>query len=306
LTSLRLTSRASLLASICLVLAGAVPLEAKDPCVTWLPVAHSASQTAAVQTAKDPDTFAVASLNMAGQSRIADVLMEWTHQRTLDVLLLQEVGEKSNDGARFAADLAERLGFHVAYAPANRLGDTKSTQGLAIVSRYPLGDVRVDLLKYKALRFKSKCRIALSATVETSSGPVRLVNVHLDTRINSGARVEQLAPVLDGLKGTNGPQIIGGDMNTANIGWFQSMYPLPLLQRQVAAVRALFTRNGFDSPFTSTPSTFKFLGFPLKLDWLYLKHLKPVEYDVDHVRFSDHRGIWAHLKSDRVPSVNVQ
>ena len=300
-----LISRLRLGAGLCLVLAGAVPLEAKDPCVAW-PVAHTASQATAAQTAKDPDTFAVASLNMAGQSRIADVLMEWTHQRTLDVLLLQEVGEKSNDGARFAADLAERLGFHVAYAPANRLGETTSTQGLAIVSRYPLADVRVDLLKFKALRFKSKCRIALSATVATSSGPVRLVNVHLDTRINSGARVEQLAPVLDGLKGASGPQIIGGDMNTANFGWFQSMWPLPYLQRQVEAVRALFTRNGFDTPFTSTPSTFRLMGVPLKLDWLYLKHLKPVEYDVDHVRFSDHRGIWAHVKSDPVASVNVQ
>jgi endonuclease/exonuclease/phosphatase family metal-dependent hydrolase len=273
--------------------------------VAW-PVAHTASQTTAVQTEKDPDTFAVASLNMAGQSRIADVLMEWTHQRTLDVLLLQEVGEESNDGARFAADLAERLGFHVVYAAANRLGDSNSTQGLAIVSRYPLDDVRVEPLKYKALRFKSKCRIALSATVATTSGPVRLVNVHLDTRINSEDRVEQLAPVFDGLKEARGPQIIGGDMNTANIRWFQTIWPLPFFQHQIGAVRALFTKNGFDSPFTSTPSTFKFLGFPLKLDWLYLKHLKPVEYDVDHVQFSDHRGIWAHVKSDPVASVNVQ
>jgi endonuclease/exonuclease/phosphatase family metal-dependent hydrolase len=304
MTVVRITRPLSLGAAFCLVFAGVLPLEAKDPCVA-LPVAQTDSQTTAVPTGKDPDTFAVASLNMAGQSRIADVLMEWTHQRTLDVLLLQEVGEKSNDGARFAADLAERLGFHVAYAPANRLGGTDSTQGLAIVSRYPLGDVRVDLLKYKALRFKSKCRIALSATVATSSGPVRLVNVHLDTRINSGARVEQLAPVLDGLKGASGPQIIGGDMNTADFGWFQSMWPVPYLQRQVEAVRTLFTRNGFDSPFTSTPSTFRFFGVPLKLDWLYLKHLKPVEYNVDHVRFSDHRGIWAHLKSD-VASVHVQ
>jgi endonuclease/exonuclease/phosphatase family metal-dependent hydrolase len=293
-------------AAFSLVLAGAAPLEAKDPCVAW-PAVHTASQTTAVQTAKDPNTFAVASLNMAGESRIADVLMEWTHQRALDVLLLQEVGEKSNDGARFAADLAERLGFHVAYAPANRLGDTNSTQGLAIVSRYPLDDVRVEQLKYKVLRFRSKCRIALSATVATTTGPVRLVNLHLDTRINSGARVEQLAPVLDGLKEARGPQIIGGDMNTANIRWFQTMWPLPFFHHQVDAVRALFTKNGFDSPFlTSTPPTFKILGFGLKLDWLYLKNLKPVEYNVDHVRFSDHRGIWAHVKSDSVASVNAQ
>jgi endonuclease/exonuclease/phosphatase family metal-dependent hydrolase len=305
MTGVLFSRRHSVGAAFCLVLAGAAPLEAKDPCVAF-PAAQTASQATANLTAKDPDTFTVASLNMAGQSRIADVLMEWTHQRALDVLLLQEVGEKSNDGALFAEDLAERLGFHVAYAPANRLGDTKSTQGLAIVSRFPLNDVRVDLLKYKALRFKSKCRIALSATVETTTGPVRLVNVHLDTRINSGARVEQLAPVLDGLKGASGPQIIGGDMNTANIGWFQSMYPIPLLQRQVAAVREMFTRNGFDSPFKSTPSTFRFLGYPLKLDWLYMKHLKPVEYDVDHVRFSDHRGIWAHVRSDADPSVTAQ
>lgn len=296
------TRRFSLVASLCLVLAGASRLEAANSCVSGL-FTQSASRPAAPQSARD--TFTIASLNIAGERRIADVLTAWTQNRAVDVLLLQEVGHRAKDGELFASALAERLGYHVAYALAHHLED-EATQGLAIVSRYPLDQVRVVPLKYHQLRFRSRCRIALGAKAATTAGPVHLVNVHLDVRINSHDRVEQLAPVIDGLEGTNGAQVIGGDLNTMDVRWLRSTWPFPFLQRQAEAVRALFTSNGFDSPFTSTPSTFRVLGFPLKLDWLYLKRLQPLDWNVDDVQFSDHRGIWAHVRSNPTPSVTAQ
>ena len=151
-------------------------------------------------------------------------------------MLLQEVGGHGVDGATFVASLGHQLGYHFAYAPADRFGD-EETQGLAIMSRGPIDDVRILPLDHHHLRFKSRCRIAQAATVQTEAGRVRVVNVHLDTRINSKDRVAQLAPVIDMLDAIDGPQILGGDFNTMDVGWVQTMWPFPYFQHQVAAVR---------------------------------------------------------------------
>jgi endonuclease/exonuclease/phosphatase family metal-dependent hydrolase len=275
-----------------LVLAQATTVESSDRCVP-LPVTRGA---AASEQSKTYDRFVtIGSLNIAGNAHVRDVLTGWAGARALDGLLLQEVGDHSHDGASFAMEVANDLGYNFAYAPAERLGDTE-TQGLAILSRYRLDDVRTFQLQYHSLRFRSRCRVALSASVITNTGPVRLMNVHLDTRINSRERITQLEPLLEMLDDVDGPQIIGGDFNTMNIRWFRTMWPLPFLQRQVAAVRTRLGRNGFQTPFISGRPTFKFLGLPLRLDWLYLKRLEALEWNVDTGRVTDHRGVWARVQ----------
>lgn len=273
-----------------LVLASASMADAARPCIPTA-VASSVSVPIALRPVHN---MTVASLNLAGQARIASELVAWTHQRTIDILLLQEVGHPSSDGAAFVAALSEELGFQFAYAPANIIDDTE-TQGLAIVSRYPIDDIRVYPLKYHHLRFRSRCRIALAARVMTAAGAIQVVNVHLDTRINSEDRLAQLAPVLEVLADVRVPQIIGGDFNTMNIGWFRTMWPFPFLQRQSRAVQAFLGADGFYTPLIDGPATFRFLGVPLKLDWLYLKQLTALDWNVDTVRYSDHRGVWARV-----------
>jgi endonuclease/exonuclease/phosphatase family metal-dependent hydrolase len=245
------------------------------------------------------DSITIASLNIAGKPHIADALAAWVQQRAIDVLLLQEVGPTVSDGEAFAREMSARLGFHAAYAPA--YSPEPYTQGLAIMSRYPLSDVRADLLPYHRLRFNWRCRNALTATVTTAAGSMRMVNVHLDTRINSQDRLAQLAPVVEPLNGANGPQVIGGDFNSANIGWFRSMLPMPYGQRQPAAIQTMLNALGFETPFGKTRPTFKLIGLPLRLDWLYLKHLKPVMWSVDDLAYSDHRGIWVSAPMRQEP-----
>ena len=95
--------------------------------------------------------------------------------------------------------------------------------------------------------------------------------------------------------------IIGGDFNTLNIKWFDSMWPIPFAEHQGRAVREELESAGFGTPFGDTRPTFKFMGLPLKLDWLYLKRLETREVGVDDVPLSDHRGIWtraALIRSD--------
>jgi endonuclease/exonuclease/phosphatase family metal-dependent hydrolase len=243
------------------------------------------------------DDLVIASLNIAGRAPV-DELLAWVGERGVDVLLLQEVGHRSMDGAALAASLGDRLGFHSAYAPANVFG-VMETQGLAIVSRHPLQDVEAYGLDYHRLRFRSRCRIALAATVATDDGPVQLVNVHLDTRINSSERVAQLAPVFEALEHGSGAQIIGGDFNTMNVRWFRTMWPFPFVQSQSTAVRRALGTAGFHTPFIDGPPTFRLLGFPLRLDWLFLKRLETLSWSVDAAPFTDHRGVWARLRPSR-------
>ena len=278
---------AALLATIL----AATRLEAADECPP-LPVTQGAG--APNDQRLSEDRVAIASLNTAGNPRIADALAVWTRERGLDVLLLQEVGSGSHDGAAFAAALSARLGYHFAYAPAQRLGKS-DTQGIAILSRHPLTDVRTYPLTYHHLRFRSRCRIGLAATLHTTQGPVRVMNVHLDTRINSRDRLAQLEPLLSALAAVEGPQIIGGDFNTMNIKWFRTMWPLPVGERQTTAVRTRLAEHGFHTPSTDGRATVKFFGLPFRLDWIYLKGIQALEWSVDDIRFTDHRGIWASV-----------
>jgi endonuclease/exonuclease/phosphatase family metal-dependent hydrolase len=268
---------------------------ASNPCVP-MPVTLRTAATSALAPAQD--SFTVASLNIAGHARIADTLSAWVQERGFDVLFLQEVGDRSADDASFIAALSDRLGYQLAYASADPLGHTK-TQGLAILSRYRLDDVRTYPLEYHRLRFRSRCRIALAATVTTTAGPVRLMNVHLDTRINGKDRIAQLAPLINALDRVDGPQIIGGDFNTMNIRWFWTMCPFPYVQSQAAAVRRWLGRNGFHTPLTRGRATFRFLVFPMRLDWLYLRELEALDWRVDTVRFTDHRGVWTRVNAAR-------
>lgn len=283
--------------SLMIVLSSAAPSADAASCPSApLPPIYGAASTAGRSREPHPD-LAIASLNIAGKAGIRDEVIAWTKQRALDVLLLQEVGSLSLDGAAFSADVSTRLGFHFAYAAADRL-DRGQTQGLAIVSRYPLEDIRVDALARHQLHFRSRCRIALLATVRTADGPVRAVNVHLDTRINSKDRIDQLTPVIEALQHDPRPQIVAGDFNTMRAAWFGSMWPIPYGQNQANAIRDFLIRDGFHTPFIDTPPTFKILGVPYsQLDWIYLKGLNATDKHVDAVRLSDHRGIWTRVQS---------
>jgi endonuclease/exonuclease/phosphatase family metal-dependent hydrolase len=241
----------------------------------------------------------VASLNIKGRSLIAEAVAAWINRRDVDVLLLQEVGGAEEDGGSFTAALGARLGFASAFARARPVGDTGNTHGLAIVSRYPLDDAAVRSLPYYPLRFRAGCRVAVAATVRTPSGPVRVVNVHLDTRINSARRLAQLEASMAAINGFTGPRIVGGDFNTNDFRWINSTWPLPFAEQQTKAVRERMSAGGYATPFGDTRGTYPLLaGLALKLDWLFLSSdLEAGGVGVDDLPLTDHRGIWARASS---------
>jgi hypothetical protein len=80
-----------------------------------------------------------------------------------------------------------------------------------------------------------------------------------------------------------------------DIRWFRTMWPLVYLQRQAAAVGARLASVGFQTPFNGTPPTFRFPFLRFRLDWLFLKRLQPLDWSVDDVPLTDHRGVWARV-----------
>ena len=236
----------------------------------------------------------VVSLNMYEETDIDRILAEIEASEPLrdaDVFLLQEVVQRPSAELSMARKLASKLNFHYVFAPAApRREDTE--RGIAILSRFELRDPAMIPLKVYNLVFRSRCRVALAATVDTPSGPMRVVNVHLDNRLNSREKVAQLSPVLDEMEQHDGPRVVGGDFNTGNILWLSHLIPVPYAQKQLLAVRGFMEEQGFTTPFGSRP-TFDHLG--LKLDWIFTKKLRVVESGVQPIKFSDHHAVWTRL-----------
>ncbi len=248
--------------------------------------------TAALAHAAAP-SLTIATLNMAKETDLARVVREVRSVpavRDAAILLLQEVTQPPREEQGIAGRLGAALGYRVAYAPA--AADVYD-QGLAILSRYPLTDVRVRALKAYDLGFHSRQRFALAATAQTPWGSVRVFNTHLDTRLNASERLEQLGPVAgDGLA-FNGPRIVGGDFNSNGFYWLFRILPLPAIRPQTSYVQEFMSRAGFTSA-VPLQSTFDYLG--MHLDWIWVSGLKVRASQVYPLNFSDHHAVWTRVE----------
>ena len=238
-------------------------------------------------------SFSTVSLNIAkvaNPNEVVEAIRSAPRLREADLFLFQEVRhEKGMPSVAEAA--ADTLGFVTAFAPA---AAEIYDQGLAIVSRYPIGEVQIKNLKSCDLRFRSRNRFAIAATVRTPWGDLRVWNVHLDTRINPGERLDQLQPVIDDAASYSGPRLIGGDFNTNDLYWFGNVLPLPFGPAHGTAVRGAMRNKGFDTPLPAGLDTFK--PFRRQLDWIYLNGLNSVAASVEPAPFSDHNAVWVHAK----------
>jgi endonuclease/exonuclease/phosphatase family metal-dependent hydrolase len=160
----------------------------------------------------------IASLNLEkkyGSKLVAEIRKE-PDLRAADTLLLQEIA---------------------VFAPAFRL-NRQFEEGLAILSRYPLSDKAATGLPHNSLHFHTRIRIVLAATGETPFGPLRIVNTHLDNRLNAGAKRKQLDLVWETADKSPGACIIGDDFNTANFFWISHLLPIPGVQSLNGLLRA--------------------------------------------------------------------
>ncbi len=203
-----------------------------------------------------------------------------------DVILMQEVASFGPCSAACAAGRA--LGMASLFAPGHQ--QDGGTSGVAILSRWPLRDPQLIELPYRHAVMNSARRIALAATIDTAGGPLRLIAVHLENRINPAARVSQLAPALAHAGAFDGAVVLGGDMNTSPFSWIGHLIPIPTGaqdDRLDAAARAA----GLQTPVADVGATSQWLG--MRLDAIYTRGVRAGDRGVAlGVRASDHLPLW--------------
>src|SRR5215210_1334794 len=116
------------------------------------------------------------------------------------ILGLQEVDrqKKRSGNCNTAKMIADELGLHYVWAapPAAKANDEEET-GVAILSVYPLSDVRRIVLPHEGPN--GRRRVALGATVEIDKRQWRIYTAHAETRLAFDKKLEQFKAVLHDL-----------------------------------------------------------------------------------------------------------
>lgn len=250
--------------------------------------------TARKQTAA-PQEIKVVSYNIRWRSgedlkKIIKLLREDPEIGGAAILGLQEVDRRKkrsghNNTARMIAD---ELGLHYAWAapPAPKPKDEEET-GVAILSVYPLSDVRRIVLPHEGPNRRR--RVAVGATVEIDSRLWRVYSAHAETRISFDKKLEQFNAILQDLAQypSTTPAIIMGDLNTWEAGAGRKTIKF-------------FENAGLKTPFGKEP-TFRqrimLVPIELELDWVWLRGLELADYGIDRkIEISDHWPLWTTVK----------
>ncbi|MEK7823838.1 MAG: endonuclease/exonuclease/phosphatase family protein, partial [Candidatus Eisenbacteria bacterium] len=154
-----------------------------------------------------------------------------------DLLTLNEVdlGMARAANRDVAADLATALGLHAAWAPLffettpGRHDDASTSAGrenqeslfgLAILSRWPIGETRiVELPGPEEYEFDVEGmygrHIALVADIERPGAPFVAITAHLEVHRTREHRAAQMRVLLEALRGETRPLVLGGDLNSS-------------------------------------------------------------------------------------------
>lgn len=249
-----------------------------------------------ISPSKDVSEIKIVSYNIRWRS--GDQLQEIIQLLKTDpeiggaaIIGLQEVdrNKKRTANTNTAKLIAEQLGKHYAWAapPTAKAGEEEET-GVAILSSYPLTDVRSIVLPNPGPG--GRRRVAVGATISTAGKPIRCYSIHAETRISVSKKLGQFNSVLQDLSKypSDMPAIVLGDFNT----WEPT---------SVKKTTNLFQTQKFTTPFPNDRETFlrRILTIPirLKLDWIWLRGLQGTSHGVDEkIRLSDHWPLWTTIK----------
>jgi endonuclease/exonuclease/phosphatase family metal-dependent hydrolase len=132
-----------------------------------------------------------------------------------DVVALQEVRELPGVIPNQAEMLAAPRGWNYVYAPSSSWGG--GTEGLAIISRFPIGAHDFRHLPHSS---EKEGRIVLSARLDSDLGPIWVHTTHLSYREHEGRFRENQVLLVDEVvaarktgDAADNPQVIMGDFN---------------------------------------------------------------------------------------------
>jgi endonuclease/exonuclease/phosphatase family metal-dependent hydrolase len=293
-TTRRVTASLAALLLCALLLPASPQAKEETPLKLDLEVNHLAPAPA-----EPPGRLRIISFNVhyaPDVSALAESIRQAPTLKDADVLLLQEIESYPSEGASRTRKLAEALGLNYVYAPARLTKDGDGTHGLAILSPYPLRDAEILPLPRFDLGYRTRRRIAVAATVDVAGRPLRVYNLHLDTRINTQDRLTQLQPVLEAATNHEvATTVIGGDFNTNPLRWLFHRVPI-FRSNQAAAVDDLMRENGFSTPLTGTGATINRKLFKARVDSIYTRGLVESSAGVAReVRSSDHFPVWVEV-----------
>ena len=240
----------------------------------------------------------IASWNLHKLGDVDDVvehLLGSTELARADVLLVQETSVWPGEDTSRTAQLAQQLAMTWAHDPVVLLPDGVM-QGNAIISRLPLERVAVKALPDIDQPFHQQ-RHALAADVVVGEQRVRVVNVHLDVRLQITDRIRQLDPAVTEI---DERAVVGGDFNTAPWTWAGSFVPLTsseavLGMEQAAIIDDYMASRRFASTIAPDTNTFTLPGFGMRLDNLYPRAVTIVDAGIEHVGGSDHWPIYVDV-----------
>ncbi|HTL38292.1 MAG TPA: endonuclease/exonuclease/phosphatase family protein, partial [Kofleriaceae bacterium] len=132
-----------------------------------------------------PSRLRITTFNVnhgADVAGLAQAIKETPDIATTDVLLVQEIEAYPDENGSRASQLATALGLGYVYAPERLQG--AGTHGTAILSRWPLERVQVMRLPFADQAVSSAPRIALGVDVRVGALVLRVIDMHLDTRLN--------------------------------------------------------------------------------------------------------------------------
>lgn len=167
---------------------------------------------------------------------IARALVAHPQLEHADLVFLNEVdlGMARSGNRDVAGDLAAALGLHGVWAPqflettpgrddeAGHAGASENREslfGIALLSRWPVSDVRVvELPGPESLHFDRERmvgrQVALVATIERPGAPFLAVNLHLSVHGARTERAAQMRAILDSLRREERPVALAGDFNS--------------------------------------------------------------------------------------------
>ena len=193
-----------------------------------------------------------------------------------DVLTLDEVdlGCARAGNRDVAADLAQALGLHAAWAPlflettAGRNDDPRMAAGrendeglfgIAVMSRWPIGETRiVELPSPRRFQFELERmagrHVALVAEVLRPGAPFVAVATHLEVHRTRERRTEQIRVIMEALAQETRPVVLAGDFNTHTFDrglWHSTLHgaaalllvPGPLLRQRLQRPDRGFARE---------------------------------------------------------------
>lgn len=168
--------------------------------------------------------------------QIAAALATHPDLRDADLVFLNEadVGMARSGNRDVAADLGAALGFHSAWAPlffettsgrdddpasAAGRGNEEALFGLGVLSRFPIGAVRViELPSPQQLQFDLERmygrHIALAAGIERPGAPIVAVSTHLEVHRTRAHRAAQARVLMESLRDERRPIVLAGDFNS--------------------------------------------------------------------------------------------